>query len=227
VAVPGGTFAPVLPTTEESPPGVAAAGPEAPSRWARVVPAVVTVVALCALSGAIGFGVGAGRPPGRGSVDVGFLLDMSVHHEQGAALANLELINGTTEDVQVFAREILRDQSYEIGLMQFQLGDWGYAREEAGPEAMGWMGTSVPLAEMPGMATRPQLDLLRAARGRDADALFLQLMAAHHRGAIHMASYAVDHAQDDDVRRLAARIVHNQTMEIEELRFTAGRTGLG
>jgi uncharacterized protein (DUF305 family) len=220
----------VLPTAEEAPadpndPGDAAA-PAEPSRWARIVPAVVAVVALCALSGAAGFIVGSGRPPGRGSVDVGFLLDMSVHHEQGTALANLDLINGASKDVQVYAREVLRDQSYEIGLMQFQLGEWGYAREEAGPEAMAWMGMPLPLTEMPGMASEEELDLLRAARGRDADALFLELLVEHHEGAIHMASYAAEHADDEDVRRLAARIVHNQQLEIQELLSAGARTGL-
>jgi len=219
----------VLPTTEEAPPDTTGPGTEVlapePSRWARVVPAVIAVVALCALAGVLGFVVGSGRPPGRDSVDVGFLLDMSVHHEQATAMANLELINGQSEDVKVFAREILRDQSYEIGLMQFQLGDWGYTREEAGPDAMAWMGMPVPLADMPGLATEAQLDLLRAARGRDADRLFLELMIPHHEGGIHMASYAVEHASDADVRQLAGRIQHNQRLEIQELRYTQGRLG--
>jgi uncharacterized protein (DUF305 family) len=221
----------VLPTTEESPPDATDPGDDAPAASppsrAWLLPAAIVVVALCALSGTVGFVLGTGRPPGRGSVDVGFLLDMSVHHEQGTALANLDLINGGSEDVQVYAREVLRDQSYEIGLMQFQLGEWGYTREEAGPRAMAWMGMPLPLAEMPGMASEEDLELLRAARGRDADRLFLQLMEDHHQGAIHMASYAADHADDEDVRRLAARIARNQELEIEELRAAAARTGLG
>ena len=219
----------MLPTSEESPPGAADPGVEAPapSRWTWLLPALVVVVAMCALSATLGFVVGSGRPPERDSVDVGFLLDMSVHHEQGTALANLDLINGETEDVQVFAREVLRHQSYEIGLMQFQLGEWGYTREEAGPRGMAWMGMSVPLAEMPGMATEGELELLRVARGRDADALFLRLLEAHHEGAIHMATYAADHADDEDVRRLAARIARNQELEIQELQGAGARTGLG
>ena len=201
----------------------------APGRSSRawLLPAAVVVLALCALSGTAGFVLGSGRPPGRGSVDVGFLLDMSVHHEQGTALANLELIHGGSEDVQVYAREVLRDQSYEIGLMQFQLGEWGYRREEAGPRAMEWMGMSLPLAEMPGMAGDADLELLRGARGREADRLFHRLMEDHHQGAVHMASYAADHADDGDVRRLAARIARNQELEIGELRAAAARTGLG
>jgi uncharacterized protein (DUF305 family) len=220
----------VLPTSEESPAERVeheAAAPEArPSRWAWALPGAVVVVALCALSGALGFALGTGRPPGRDSTDVGFLLDMAVHHEQGTALANLELINGETEDVLVYAREVLRDQSYDLGLMQFQLGEWGRTREEAGPRAMEWMGMSVPLAEMPGMASEAELELLRAARGRDADALFLRLMEAHHRGAVHMAAHAADNAGDEDVRLLAERIERNQTLEIRELRGAGARTGL-
>jgi uncharacterized protein (DUF305 family) len=219
----------VLPTSE-APAGAeepaADATPAAPGRWTRVVPAVVAVVALCALAGIVGYVLGSGRPPDRGSTDVGFLLDMAVHHEQGVAMANLELINGETEGVQVFAREIVRDQSWDLGLMQFQLGDWGYQREQAGPRAMQWMDMDVALAEMPGMASEDELELLRNARGRDADAVFLSLMIEHHRGGVHMASYAADHAGDDDVRRLAARIARNQTKEIEELEDAGARYGL-
>jgi uncharacterized protein (DUF305 family) len=51
-------------------------------------------------------------------------------------------------------------------------------------------------------------------------------MEDHHRGAVHMASYAAEHADDEDVRRLAARIARNQELEIEELRAAATRTGL-
>jgi uncharacterized protein (DUF305 family) len=221
----------VLPTSEapagaDEPEAPATSAPAGAGRWTRVVPGVVAVVGLCALVGIVGFVLGSGRPPGRGSADVGFLLDMSVHHEQGVAMANLELINGDTEGVQVFAREILRDQSWDLGLMQFQLGEWGYRREQAGPRAMQWMDMDVALDEMPGMATEDELELLRNARGRDADAIFLSLMIEHHRGGVHMASYAAEHAGDEDVRRLAARIARNQEMEIEELEAAGARYGL-
>jgi uncharacterized protein (DUF305 family) len=192
-----------------------------------VLPVVVAVLALCALAGTLGFVAATDRPPGRSSTDVGFLLDMAVHHEQGVAMANLELINGTTEGVQVFAREILRDQSYDLGLMQAQLRAWGRTREEAGPRAMQWMDMDVALREMPGMATEEELEGLRRARGLDADARFLSLMEDHHQGGVHMAEHAAEHAGDDDVRRLAARIARNQALEVEELRAAGARYGLG
>jgi uncharacterized protein (DUF305 family) len=221
----------VLPTSEaptgaDEPEAGAAPALTGPGRWTRILPGLVAVVALCALAGIIGFVLGSGRPPDRGSADVGFLLDMAVHHEQGVAMSNLELINGGTEGVQVYAREVLRDQSYDLGLMQFQLGEWGYQREQAGPRAMQWMDMDVALDEMPGMATEDELELLRNARGRDADAIFLTLMIEHHRGGVHMASFAAENAGDEDVRRLAARIARNQEMEIEELEAAGSRYGL-
>jgi uncharacterized protein (DUF305 family) len=56
--------------------------------------------------------------------------------------------------------------------------------------------------------------------------LFLTLMIDHHRGGVHMASYAAEHAGDEDVRQLAARIARNQEMEIEELEVAGARYGL-
>ncbi len=221
----------MLPTSEEGrrqddASGAAPAEPPGPSRWTRVLPVVVAVVALCALAGTLGFVAATERHPGRGSTDVGFLLDMAVHHEQATAMANLELINGETEGVQVYAREVLRDQSYDLGLMQAQLAEWGFTREQAGPRAMGWMDMDVALREMPGMATDEEVEGLRSAQGRNADERFLMLLEDHHQGAVHMASYAEEHAEDEDVRRLAARIARNQALEIEELRAAGARYGL-
>jgi uncharacterized protein (DUF305 family) len=66
---------------------------------------------------------------------------------------------------------------------------------------------------------------LRNASFAEADALFLELMAEHHRGGIHMASYAAEHATTDDVGDLAAALAPLQAMEIDELRATALREG--
>ena len=83
------------------------------------------------------------------------------------------------------------------------LVDWGYDRDDRSDEAMAWMGMPVPLEQMPGLLTDEQMDQVRAARGAELDALFLDLMAEHHRGGLHMAAEAAETASDDDVRRLA------------------------
>ncbi|CAN5553798.1 hypothetical protein BH18ACT1_BH18ACT1_07720 [soil metagenome] len=111
--------------------------------------------------------------------------------------------------------------------MTAELEGWGYAREERPPTAMGWMGMApVAPAEMPGMATEAELDALRQAEGRAADALFVALLSAHHAGGLHMADFAAEHAADDEVRAIAARIARNQRQEIAELEAARQRAGL-
>jgi uncharacterized protein (DUF305 family) len=184
------------------------------------------VVALCFLSGAAGWALAQDRPPSRGSADVGFLYDMSAHHEGALTLAAIELERGVTEDVRTFASEITRSQSYEIGLMDAWLDHWGYAREDRPPVAMGWMGHEVFTDEMPGMATDEQLEALRAAEGTDADALFVALMIDHHRAGAEMAEAAVDAVDDGYVRDLAERMARVQRLEVQEMEAALGRAGL-
>jgi uncharacterized protein (DUF305 family) len=66
---------------------------------------------------------------------------------------------------------------------------------------------------------------LRDAQGVDADALFLDLMAEHHRGGAEMAAYAAKTADDRRVRALATAMARNQAIEIAEFRQTVERFG--
>ena len=191
--------------------------------WPKVI---VLVAAFCFLAGSAGYLLGRGRPPDAGSVDVGFYQDMITHHEQARTMAILEYANGADETVRTFAREVLIQQSYEIGLMDARLDEWGYGSDDRSDVAMAWMDSPVPVEQMPGLATASQLDQLRAARGRDSDVLFLQLMANHHRGGLHMASYAARYAGDAKVKHLAALMSYNQSTEINEYATTAERLGL-
>jgi len=81
-------------------------------------------------------------------------------------------------------------------------------------------------AQMPGLQSEAQIEALRAATGREADRLFLTMMADHHRGGIHMAEYAADHASQHKVRDLAQLMVTNQSSEVREYQLTAQRLGL-
>jgi uncharacterized protein (DUF305 family) len=189
---------------------------------------VSIALTVLVIGGVAGYLIGSRdeAPPSRDSVDVGFLYDMLIHHEQGQRIANAELRGGAEPSVETFAREVLLFQSYEIGLMEQKLAEWGYDRDDRPPTAMAWMGGETPVAAMPGMASERELDALERAEGRDADALFIPLMQDHHRGAVHMAEYAMEHADDPFVRRLAGLIARNQRTEIRELDQTRRRLGL-
>ena len=162
--------------------------------WGKVA---ILGLALAFLGFAVGVFATRDDPPAADSVDVGFLQDMSTHHDQGIGVARLAAAYGEDPTVRSYAREIIAAQSYELGLMSQMLADWGYSRDERSDEAMGWMGMPVPVDQMPGLLTEEQLDQVEAARGAELDALFLDLMAEHHRGGLHMAAEAARNADDE------------------------------
>jgi uncharacterized protein (DUF305 family) len=205
--------------TDEDGPGGA---PEGLS-WPRVA---VLGVALLFLGFSLAVFLGRDTPPGAGSVDVGFVQDMLSHHEQAIELSQLELGDGSNTTVRWYASEVLIFQSQEMGVMDRMLHEWGFSRSDRSDDAMAWMGmTPVPVAEMPGMIPEERVDELREAEGSAADSLFLELMAEHHVGGLHMAEYAAENADDHDVRRLAMQMARNQAIEINEYAMTAERLG--
>ncbi len=182
---------------------------------------LVAVGVAALLAGSIGWYIGShsDRPPTPDSVAVGFLQDMITHHEQALTLSNLQLSSGSEASVKTFASEILLSQSYEVGLMERQLAEWGYERG-ARSQAMEWMGHPVEPQSMPGMASETELDALLDAQGQAVDALFVRLMQDHHRGGVHMAAYAADHVDHPFVQEIAERMARNQRAEINELEST-------
>jgi uncharacterized protein (DUF305 family) len=181
--------------------------------WAKVA---VLGLALAFLGFAVGFVATRDRPPSADSADVGFLQDMLTHHDQALGVATLTVAYGEDPIVRSFAREVLTFQSYEIGVMTQMLGDWGFTREDRSDEAMAWMDMGVPVEFMPGLLTDEQLEEIDQARGRELDRLFLERMAEHHRGGLHMAQEGAARARDDDVA---------EATEINEYRLTADALG--
>ena len=188
--------------------------------WQSKLNLGVLAVAIALLCGAVGWLVGNNRAiPDPNRVDVGFLQDMRTHHEQAVNLGLYYLeLQGTNADLRVIAREIVFGQSIEIGRMIQLLRLYGATETNESDVAMTWMNEPTPNDRMPGLASDADIDKLLASSGKDADQLFVNLMIAHHQGGIHMAQYAVDHANEIEVRRFAYSMVVGQTGEIDEMR---------
>lgn len=133
--------------------------------------------------------------------EIGFAQDMTAHHQQAVQIVQ-RLDAGVDPAVARLARQIDRTQQVEIGTM---LGWLRLANASPMPRhPMAWLPhdadttaahhhspPSAPAdAAMPGLASQAELDALSAARGRDAEVLFLQLMYRHHQGGIAMAQAA-------------------------------------
>ncbi|MFJ2704106.1 DUF305 domain-containing protein [Streptomyces sp. NPDC087428] len=159
----------------------------------------------------------AASAPAEASADVGFARDMAVHHQQAVEMSFIVRDRTTDAAVRRLAFDIINTQANQRGMMLGWLEMWGRAKSSPGPP-MEWMGHTVTPrgdgALMPGMATDAELDALRAAKGRNAEVLFLRLMTAHHRAGADMAQAAAAAAGTDEIRNLASGMVLGQRSEI-------------
>lgn len=158
--------------------------------------------------------------PTEASVEFGFLRDMSDHHEQAVRMSLLVISrDGVSPAVRDVAVGIIASQRHDLGRMEAWLDDWGVSQGAPSRRAMAWMGHGpVAPADMPGMATKADLDALGAASGLDAEARFIDLMLEHHEAGVTMAAHAAAHAESEKVVRLAELIEAGQQEEILELR---------
>jgi uncharacterized protein (DUF305 family) len=187
--------------------------------WQHPVNILVIVVTAALLAGMTGWLIGdAGGDIDSSDVDVGFLHDMRLHHEQAVEMSLTYL--GRPEvgrGIVPVARSIAFGQALEIGLMIQLLVDMDAPLTPEDDQVMAWMGTPLPEDEMPGMAGEAELDELASAEGAAADELYLELMIDHHEGGLHMLEFAADEAANADVRRYAAAWAEAQSDEIREL----------
>ena len=70
---------------------------------------------------------------------------------------------------------------------------------------------------MSGMMTDEDMQALADATGADFDRLWLQMMTAHHQGAISMADQVKAESSNADVTALADAVISGQTTEIDTM----------
>jgi uncharacterized protein (DUF305 family) len=202
------------------------------SGWQKRVLLALTGIAVLALF-ALAFTAGrvSSGPsfPGTTSSDAGFARDMQVHHNQAVEMSMIVRDNITDETLRSIAYDIALTQQQQAGQMYAWLEEWGLDQSSAQPR-MEWMAAGsghggmemgadpasmlTPEGLMPGMATGAQLDELRAARGEDAERLYLNLMINHHEAGVDMARAGAELAETEQVRTLATKIQSGQQAEI-------------
>jgi uncharacterized protein (DUF305 family) len=166
--------------------------------------------------------------PSNTSAAAGFARDMQVHHDQGVELAMIIRDETDDPDIRLLAYDIATTQSNQSGQMQAWLNSWQLPQAAPEPE-MTWMtrptlqgeghnhgteGAHSPGEPMPGLATTAQITELQSLTGPAAEKLFLELMIAHHQGAIEMAEAVLDRTDVRVVTQLATTMRNSQTNEI-------------
>ncbi|MFC4857385.1 DUF305 domain-containing protein [Actinophytocola glycyrrhizae] len=150
--------------------------------------------------------------PGPNDADKKFVKDMIVHHRQAVHMAGLAPERASSSDVKGLASRIHDVQGPEIDMMNRWLSQ--HAIPTVNPDAPHGHGGGA----MPGMATDEQLAELEKARGDGFDTLFLQLMIAHHQGALTMADEVRKNGMDIRVQEIADDVTAEQSDEIRRMR---------
>jgi uncharacterized protein (DUF305 family) len=153
----------------------------------------------------------APQPPN--DADVLFMQMMVPHHQQALDMSALVAERAESPQVHGLAERITTTQRGEIAVMESWLDRNAAHAGHGGHHAHDGM---------PGMATAEQVAALTAARGAEFDRLFLELMIAHHGGAVTMATGVLTSGSALEVEQLATDVVTEQTAEISRMRRILG-----
>jgi len=173
-------------------------------------------------SGTGGSGSSATTSPSGAAGDVAFAQLMIPHHRQAVEMADLALKYGSSTQVEQLATQIKAAQDPEIEQMTQWLQSWGAPLVMPGSDASGMPGMDHSGMDMGGMTasgmmSRQDMATLADARGADFDRMWLQMMIAHHQGAVSMAQQVLDTTSDPQVTALANAVVKGQQAEIDTM----------
>ncbi len=147
--------------------------------------------------------------------DTSFMQDMIPHHQQAVEMAVLVANRTNRQELLDLAGRINASQLDEIEFMQQWLRDRG--EEVPEPTAHDEMHTSHAIA---GMASPEQMAELALAEGENFDALFLELMIAHHEGAVKMVENLIEQpgsAYDPVLFEFTNDVTNDQSSEVERM----------
>ena len=170
--------------------------------------------------------------------DVAFVTGMIPHHQEALEMSDLILAQpvsaaGSNAEVRALAQQIADAQAPEVEQMKTWVKDWGMGSdtvtddggmnmgggEKDGHDMSGHSsdGGEMDAGEMNGMMTESQMNELSQATVAELDQLYLELMIAHHEGAIEMAQTELKDGRNPAALKLAQEIIDTQQAEIKQM----------
>ena len=143
--------------------------------------------------------------------DVEFAQGMIGHHQQAIEMSEIALdpTRGASPEVVDLATRIQAAQDPEVQVMTA----WLTAAGE--PITMDMSADEMSMME--GMMTAEQMDAMAAAMGAEFDSMWLEMMIAHHQGAVAQSETVKAAGSNLDVLALADQIIAAQQAEIAEM----------
>lgn len=142
------------------------------------------------------------------STDGAFLTEMVPHHESAIEMAEVALERAERPQIRRLAEEIIATQSEELDTLESI-----HERAFGEPVSEGEHGSLGLPAHQMGMEA--DTEALRKADPFDRE--FIDMMVAHHQGAIEMARIELAKGADEEAMALAEAVIEAQSAEIEEM----------
>ncbi|WP_203858134.1 DUF305 domain-containing protein [Plantactinospora mayteni] len=151
-------------------------------------------------------------PPGarHNAADIRFVSMMVPHHEQALQMAALVPDRAGSTGVIAVADRIRAAQQPEVEVLR------GWLRDRGLDSLLGGTGHDHP--GMHGMQSPEAITTLTATTGTDFDRMFVEMLSAHHQGAIAMAQEVLANGLDQQIRELARNIAFEQAVEVNRMR---------
>ena len=156
--------------------------------------------------------------------DAAFASDLVQHHALSLTLVDLTRGKTVSAGLTEIADEILATQGPEIQSLTTWLTDWDQPAPEtirdhanAHAEERGEV-VEVPGGDLPGMPDPAELEALGALGGAAFEQRWLELMVAHHEGAIEIAEEETDSGRFSPALELASAVVSAQQDQVERMK---------
>jgi uncharacterized protein (DUF305 family) len=145
--------------------------------------------------------------------DIAFAQGMIPHHAQAVEMAKLVPSRSTNPKVLDLAGRVQKAQDPEIQQLTDMLKKWG----SAPTTAPGMPATDHSSHGMGGMMTAEDMAQLAKGKSTEFDRMWMQMMIAHHDGAIEMARTELAKGTSTEAKALAQKIIDAQQAEITEM----------
>lgn len=151
------------------------------------------------------------------AADTEFAQGMIAHHEQAVEMAEIALDPnvGASAEVTDLATRVQAAQEPEIEMMTAWL-------TAAGEPITMDLDEEHDMSSMEGMMSVEQMDALAVATGAEFDQMWLEMMIAHHEGAVSQSETVKANGSNPDVLLLADQIIAAQQGEIAEMQALLG-----
>ena len=170
--------------------------------------ALLAALALLALAALVaGCGDNAKTSASGNATDAAFITDMTTHHRGAIEMAEVAQQRAVLPAMRKLADDIISAQEGQISVMT-RIGD---DMRAMGTHGGGHMDMSQ--AEL-GM----DVDMPTLRRAEPFDRAFIDMMVAHHQGAIAMAREQLDKGSQPALRMMAQEIIEAQTRENAQMR---------